>query len=139
MKPLQKILWVMLAFFTVMTIVYTVWTIMTFGHPEWVGVVTLGLMAVFSVFIAFYLGVENKPFKLRLLPEDRLDGNIDEAEEELGHFSPWSWWPILLAAACGAALVGASVGWWPIFFAAPILVWAIIGWSFEYYRHHLKH
>lgn len=139
MKNLQLILWWLVAFYTIVFIGYTVWTILATGGPEWVGVVTLLLMAVFSLFIAFYLGIENKPFKGRPLVEDRLDGNIDEAEEELGHFAPHSWWPILLAGCVGLALVGASVGWWPLFFAAPLLVWAIIGWSFEYYRGHLKH
>ena len=139
MKSLQKILWWLLGFYLIMTVVYTIWTVNVYGHPEWVGVVTLALMAMFSVFIGFYMGVENKPFKMRLLPEDRLDGNIEDAEEELGQFSPWSYWPILLAATVGFVLVGISVGWWPVFFIAPLLLWALVGWSMEYYRGHLRH
>lgn len=139
MKSLEKILLVMMVFFFVTAVGYTVWTIIDTGGPEWVGVMTLFLMALFSAFIAFYLWFEGKPFRLKLLPEDRLDANIDEADPELGQFSPWSWWPILLAMTIGVTLVGMSVGWWPVFFVAPLVIWAIIGWGFEYYRGHLKH
>lgn len=139
MKTLQIILYVLVAFFGVVGVGYTVWTSVFYGGPEWVGILTILLMAVFSLFIGFYLGVEKKPFINRPLPEDRLDAEIADADEELGQFSPWSWWPVLLAGTIGFTLVGVSVGWWPVFFIAPIVLWAIIGWAMEYYRHHLKH
>ena len=57
------------------------------------------------------------------------------ATPEQGHFSPWSWWPVVLAAA--AALVvprsrhrrrGSRSS------ASPLLLVAIVGWVYEYYR-----
>lgn len=139
MKSVQKILWWLFGFYTIMTAIYTYWTVITYGEPEWVGVVTLALMAVFAVFIGFYLGVENKPFRVRVLPEDRLDAEIDEADHDLGHFSPWSWWPIGLAAAVAVALIGASTGWWLAFFGAPLLIVTLFGWVYEYYRGRFAH
>ncbi|KAB1660125.1 cytochrome c oxidase subunit 4 [Pseudoclavibacter chungangensis] len=140
MKTISHLLWILSGFYVVVAVVYTLWTLKDDGfNPEWVGVVTLFLSAAFTAFVAFYLGVENKPFKLRILPEDRLDGEIDEADYELGHFSPWSWWPIVLAASICVVLIGAAVGWWITFFAAPILVVALFGWVFEYYRGVFKH
>lgn len=139
MKSMEKILLVLMAFFLIVGVGYTVWTVIHDGKPEWVGVMTLILSGVFTGFVAFYLWYEGKPFKLKILPEDRLDGEIEEAEYEVGQFSPWSWWPILLAGTVGLALVGTAVGWWPVFFIAPLLIWAIFGWAFEYYRGHLKH
>ncbi|GGA55986.1 putative cytochrome c oxidase polypeptide 4 [Pseudoclavibacter endophyticus] len=139
MKSLERILLVIGGFFLIVAIAYSVWTTVDQGQPEWVGVVALTLLFVFSGFIAFYLWFERKPFRVKILPEDRLDADVDEAEFELGQFSPWSWWPILLAATVGFAMFGMAVGIWPAFFVAPLVLWGIIGWSFEYYRGHLKH
>ncbi|MGO2112037.1 MAG: aa3-type cytochrome oxidase subunit IV [Pseudoclavibacter sp.] len=139
MKSLERILTILALFFLVVTIAYTIWTTIDTGGPEWVGVVALFLMFLFSGFIAFYMWFERRPFRVKVLPEDRLDGEIDEAEQELGQFSPWSWWPIMLAACIGFVMFGMAVGAWPTFFIAPLLLLGIFGWSFEYYRGHLKH
>ena len=56
--------------------------------------------------IAFYLGRVHRA-QGGELPEDRLDANIDDGDAEQGHFSPWSWWPIMLASAA-ALMVSAS-------------------------------
>ena len=50
----------------------------------------------------------------------------------LGRFSPWSWWPILLAGSI--AMLGLAVGAWIMVIAIPSLVVTIIGWTLEYYR-----
>lgn len=139
MKTTNKLLWILSAFYVVVAIVYTLWTIMHDGYLEWVGGVCFVLMAVFTAFIAFYLGVENKPFANRLLPEDRLDAEIADADPDLGFFAPQSHWPIILAAVAGAAILGVCFGWWPLFFFAPLVVVSIAGWSFEYYLGRLKH
>lgn len=139
MKSFKQILWWLLGFYILMAVVYIAWTTIAYGEPEWVGSVALVLMAVFSLFIGFFLRLEHKPFEVHRLVEDRLDGEIADAETELGQFSPSSWWPVALAAVIGVALIGASIGWWIVFFASPLLILAIIGWSFEYYSGHLKH
>lgn len=139
MRTTQKMLFVLVAFYLIVGTGYTIWTINHERGIEWVGVVTLFLMAVFTAFVGFYLGVENKPFKRELLPEDRLDAEISDADAELGFFSPWSWWPLLLAVFVGIVLIGVSVGWWLVFFAFPLVLVGIIGWMFEYYRGRFQH
>lgn len=139
MRTTQKMMFALVAFYLVMGTVYTLWTMNYETGIEWVGVVTLFLMAVFTAFVGFYLGVENKPFKRDLLPEDRLDAEIEDADAELGFFSPWSWWPLFLAVVIGVALIGVSVGWWIVFFAFPLVIVGIVGWMFEYYRGRFQH
>ena len=45
-------------------------------------------------------------------PEDRLDASIDDGDPELGHFSPWSWWPLILAISATLGFLGFAVGVW---------------------------
>jgi hypothetical protein len=68
------------------------------------------------------------------LPEDRLDANIDDGDAELGFFSPWSWWPIVLAGAAALMFLGLAVGFWISYIAVGLGVIALVGWVYEYYR-----
>ena len=54
-----------------------------------------------------------------LLAEAQRCADIDDGDPELGEYSPWSWWPIVLAASAAIAAVGLAVGTWmlPIGFA----------------------
>ena len=133
MKTNIAVLYILAAYFAVLTTVYTVWAHIEWGHTEWVGSITIALSGVLSVFIAFYLQVQNKN-QGGLLPEDRLDAEIDDGDPELGHYSPWSWWPVSLAAGAALAMVGMSVGVWVAFYALPLVLIGLVGWSYEYYR-----
>jgi len=127
--------WVLTGFFALSAAVYTFWTVIDEREPgvEWVGLVAISLSAVLSAFIAFYLGRVHKE-QGGELPEDRLDANIDDGDAELGFFSPWSWWPILLAGSAALAFLGLAVGVWISFLAiGPALV-SLVGWVYEYYR-----
>ena len=44
------------------------------------------------------------------LPEDILTADIDDGDPELGEFSPWSWWPIVLALSAAIVFIGLAVG-----------------------------
>lgn len=131
------VFWIIAAFFWGCAAVYTVWCLISpiSDHQvEWVGTLAMGLTGVLGAFIAFFLmrthagqgGVE--------LPEDRNDGNIDDGDPELGHFSPWSWWPMILGGAVAIFALGLSVGFWICAIAVPIGAIALVGWVFEYYR-----
>jgi len=139
MKNSQQLLWILCVFYIAMTAVYSIWTTVDHGITEWAGTVGLALCAIFCAFIAFYLGVENKPFLRKPLPEDRLDAEIADADADLGHFSPQSLWPILLAGAVACVMFGAATGWWFSFFAFPFLLVTLVGWVYEYYRGHFAH
>ena len=133
MKTNIGLLWILTAYFSILTIVYSVWAIIDTGELEWIGTIAIGLSAGLSALIAFYLQVQLKN-QGGVLPEDRLDAEIDDGDAELGFYSPWSWWPIMLAAGAAVAFVGVSVGFWIAFYAIPLVLIAIVGWSYEYYR-----
>ena len=44
------------------------------------------------------------------------------------------WWPFVLAFALALVFLGFAVGTWISFIGAPIVIVAIIGWYYEYYR-----
>jgi hypothetical protein len=127
--------WVLCGFFVLAASVYAWWSWLDSGyvHPEWVGTVGIALTAVLSAFLGFYV---QRSYKSQggELPEDRLDADIDDGDPELGFFSPWSWWPIILAASAALAFLGLAAGIWIVFIAVALFLIAITGWVYEYYR-----
>jgi disulfide bond formation protein DsbB len=128
------ILFVILAvFFLFAGVIYVIWNIIAQGGVEWAGTVGLFLSGMLGLFLAFYLhrvhgeqGAE--------LPEDRLDANVDDRDPEIGHFSPWSWWPILLGAGASLVVLGLAIGFWITFIGIAFTVICLVGWTYEYYR-----
>jgi hypothetical protein len=136
MRANVAIFWLLAVFFLLSAAVYSFWSWAAGVDDhliEWVGTVALTLSAVLAAFIAFYLGRVHKA-QGGQLPEDRLDANIDDGDPELGFFSPWSWWPIALAAGAALAFLGFAVGTWITFIAVPIALISLVGWVYEYYR-----
>lgn len=120
-------------FFALLAVVYSVWALITYGRVEWVGTIGLALVAAMSILIGFYL---NRSLRAQggLLPEDRLDASIDDGDPELGHFSPWSWWPLLLGITAALMFLGLTIGIWMMFIAVAFFLVSIVGWVYEYYR-----
>ena len=133
MKTNINVMWVLTAYFIVLTVIYTVWALIDTNEVEWVGTIAIGLSAGLSGFIGYYLQLVKKN-QGGELPEDRLDAEIDEGDPELGHFSPWSWWPVTMAFGLGIVFLGVSVGFWVAMYAAPLVVVALVGWVYEHYR-----
>lgn len=133
MKTNINLFWVLAAFFTLLASVYVVWEIIAVGRVEWVGAVAIGLCAVLSLFIGFYLRLVYRN-QGGDLAEDRLDADIDDGDAEQGHFSPWSWWPVALAGAAALAFLGLSISFWIVAYAVPLVLVALVGWVYEYYR-----
>ncbi|MEO7121911.1 MAG: cytochrome c oxidase subunit 4 [Lacisediminihabitans sp.] len=136
-----RVFWILCAFFFAATIEYTVWGLLDpFHHTvEWVGTIALGLGGMLFALIAFFLGRVRAGLGGRILPEDRLDANIDDGDAEQGFFSPWSWWPVSVAFGAGIVFLGIAVGFWLSFIGAAIAVVALIGWVYEYYRGNFAH
>jgi len=135
-----RLFWVLAGFFFFAAFLYTGWAILYYQEEpsiwnriEWVGSIGILLSGALSVLIAFYLGLVNKSAG-GVLPEDRLTAEIDDGDAEQGHFSPWSWWPIVLAASAALVVLGLAIGPWISFIGVAILLVAIIGWVYEYYR-----
>ncbi|WP_022880659.1 cytochrome c oxidase subunit 4 [Gryllotalpicola ginsengisoli] len=134
MRANSILFWILAVFFALSAAGYTFWAWIYYdGKIEWVGTVALILSAILGVFLAFFLGRTAKGFG-GVLPEDRLDANIDDGDPEIGHFSPWSWWPFFLGGAVGIMALGLAVGVWIAFIGVPILLVALVGWVYEYYR-----
>lgn len=133
MKTNIAVLWILASYFILLTVIYTVWAIIDTGVVEWIGSIAIGLSAVLSMFIAFFLQVQLKN-QGGVLPEDRLDADVDDGDPEIGFYSPWSWWPVMLAAGAGVAMLGFSVGIWVALYGIPLVLVSLIGWTYEYYR-----
>lgn len=131
--------WLLAAFFMLMAVVYTIWAIITspdaayYTGMEWVGSVALLFTALMATLIAFYIGRVHKA-QGGELPEDVLTSDIDDGDPELGHFSPWSWWPIVLAFSAALGIMGLAVGVWLFPIGLCVFAVAIVGWVYEYYR-----
>lgn len=133
MKTNINLFWVLTVFFAALTTIYVLWAIVDTGQVEWVGAVGIGLSAVLSLFIGFYLRLvyRNQGGELA---EDRLDAGIDDGDAEQGFFPPWSWWPVILAAAAGIAFLGLSISFWIVAYAVPFAILGLVGWVYEFYR-----
>ncbi|MCO1340080.1 cytochrome c oxidase subunit 4 [Zhihengliuella halotolerans] len=99
---------------------------------EWVGIPGLFMLVALSLMLGGYLMFTAKRIGPR--PEDRNDGEIQENAGVVGAFSPWSWWPIVVAGAAAIAFLGMAIGWWILYIGAGLSVIAIIGWTYEYSR-----
>lgn len=133
MKTNILFFWILFGFFTLVTGVYIVWAIVDTGTIEWVGAVALALSAALAAMIGVYLGMAYRS-QGGDLPEDIETSDIDDGDPEMGHFSPWSWWPIVLAGAISIVFLGIAVGTWLSFIGVPVVLIALAGWVYEYYR-----
>jgi len=137
MRTNANLMWILGVFFLLAAAAYTVWVGITvewdLNHFEWVGTVAMTLSAILAFFLAFYLGKVHKA-QGGELPQDTLTADIDDDDPELGHFSPWSWWPLALGFGLAVVFLGLAVGPWVSFIGGPIALIAIIGWNYEYYR-----
>jgi hypothetical protein len=135
MKANVVLFWIIAVFCFILAGVYTFWNLVDpfHGYVEWVGTVALTLSGALGAFLAFYLGRVHKQQGAEL-PEDTLTANIDDGDPEIGFFSPWSWWPIILAGGGALVMLGLAVGIWIAFGGVALTVIAITGWTYEYYR-----
>lgn len=97
-----------------------------------IGTTVLALSGGLSIIIGFYVLYTSKRVYPR--PEDRLNGEIDEADPEYGFFSPHSWWPLFIGLGAFITALGLIFAVWVIVLGVAALILAIIGWMFEYYR-----
>jgi hypothetical protein len=135
-----RLFWILAGFFIFAAALYTGWSILAnhqdvewYHKIEWVGSIGILLSGALAILIAFYLGLVVRS-QGGELPEDRMDADIDDGDAEQGHFSPWSWWPIVLAFSAAIVVLGLAIGPWLSFIGVGLLLVAIVGWVYEYYR-----
>ncbi|MEY4411353.1 MAG: hypothetical protein RLZ69_927 [Actinomycetota bacterium] len=132
MKTNAKLFLLLTVFYLVDAIVYGYWTYNANGEVEMIGTAAIGMLVFLSGFIYFY--VNKTADHSGALPEDRLDANIEDGDAEIGFFSPWSWWPLVLGFFASIVFASLAVGWWLTFCAVPLALVAVIGLVFEYSR-----
>ena len=137
MKSNVVIFTIIAVYFFVVGTMYTVWNLVTHGYIEWAGTIAVFLSGGLGAFIAVYLWLVKRK-QGGVLVEDMDDADIDDGDPEVGEFSPWSWWPIVLAGALALFILGLCIGFsfWMTFFSVPLILVAMFGWVFEYYRGH---
>ena len=128
MKTEVKVFGVLVPFFGLLTVIYAYFTRL----GEWVGIIGLFLTMLFSAWIAAYLWLAGRKTDPR--PEDSLEGEIADAAGDYGHFAPYSWWPLALGLSLSVVVLGIGVGWWLVICAAPFVLIALLGWTFEFFR-----
>lgn len=102
-----------------------------FSRDE-VGTTLLVLTGGLAFLIAFYVLYTAKRVYPR--PEDRQDGEIEEADPEYGFFSPHSWWPLVVGLGTAGVALGLVFAVWFVVLSTFVLVFGVMGWLFEYYR-----
>ena len=133
MRVTTVLFWIRSIFFFLSSAVYTIWNVIDRGYWEPVGTLAMALAGILAAFLAFYVGRVHGA-QGGELPEDRLDANIDDGDAELGFFSPWSWWPLLMGGSVGLFILGTAVGVWLSFCAVGLVLISLVGWCYEYYR-----
>lgn len=99
---------------------------------EWVGLICILLTGGMFVMVGIYFRMLAKRHGDR--PEDDGEGEIAQLAGEQGVFAPWSWWPLVLGAACAVGFLALAVGWWLMAPATILAVIGLIGWVFEFSR-----
>lgn len=133
MRTVSRLMWLLGASFITVDGVYLFWSLRA-ENFELIGLLTIGLSGALCLLLAFYFGQVVKSAGVNVWAEDREDAEIDDGDPEVGFFSPWSWWPVLLGAASSLVVLGLAISAWIVLIAVPLLVVCVIGWVYEYYR-----
>jgi len=131
MKTNARLFWLLAAFYVLDDAGYVIWNHFSYGRVEPIGTAAIAMLVFLAGFIAFYLG--NSAKNQGIVPEDRLDAEVEDGDFEQGHFSPWSWWPFFLGIGCALAFTSLAVGWWLFFIAFPIAMISLVRFVYEYY------
>lgn len=127
MKATINSLWIIGVFALGAGIVYGFVT----DFNEWAGFPALLATACMCFMLAVYFTLVLRSTKA-VLPEDDLEGEIFQASGDYGHFSPWSWWPLLIGAACTIVVLGLAIDWWIVGLAVPLSIAGLLGLVYEY-------
>jgi len=115
-------------FFVLVGVIYGFVT--HFQEP--VGYLGIPLVGALVAMVGAYLALTARRIDPR--PEDDEEGEIEQGAGDQGVYSPWSWWPLVIAAAAAIAFLGLAVGWWVLYIGFILGVIGLVGWVFEFSR-----
>lgn len=101
------------------------------SHDE-AGSTALVLTGGLAMMVGFYLIVTAN--RLPDQPEDNIAGEIADADPDYGHFSPYSWAPLMTGAATAITFAGLAFAAWMVVIGIIAIVLSVSFWLFEYYR-----
>jgi len=127
MRTEAKTFLYLVPWFLAIAIIYAWWS----GF-EPVGSLGLLLVAGLALMIGAYFAMLVRRIDAR--PEDNPDGMIEEGAGDQGVYSPWSWWPLMIAGAAAIVFLGLAVGWWLVYVGSALGMLALVGWVFEFSR-----
>ncbi|ADG74975.1 conserved hypothetical protein [Cellulomonas flavigena DSM 20109] len=127
MKIEAKLFLYGILFFFPIGLIYGLWS-----DGEAVGTVSIPLVGGLVGMIGGYFALLARRIDPR--PEDDELGEIEQGAGVQGTFSPWSWWPLVVAIAASVGFLALAVGWWLMVPAAALSVVGLVGWLFEYSR-----
>ncbi|WP_420112553.1 cytochrome c oxidase subunit 4 [Pseudactinotalea sp.] len=131
--PEWKLLAVLGGFFVIATALYAGWTRLHYGEIEPIGSTALALLVGLCFLAGGYLFKLSREIEVR--PEDNPHAEQEDAAGEYGHFSPWSWWPLVCGIATALIFLGpALLQWWIAGIGAAIGVVGVAGHVLEYNR-----
>lgn len=137
MKSEAKVFWGLAIYMALMSVVYPIATWRTQGYVEPVGTVVIILTLLFLVMIGGYLHLTARKMDPRL--EDRPDGTIAEGAGDYGFFAPSSPWPFWCALVTMMMFLGWIFGYWIMLIGVGVGVWAVAGWTMQFYKGDYAH
>lgn len=138
MKIEAKLFELLTIFFVLVGVIYVVFTQISRAGLEWAGATGIALSAGLTLIIGTYFRFVARRIDTR--PEDYEDAEVIDGVGDLGFFSPFSFWPILIAAA--AALTAVSLAFfqmWLLVVGVVAVLIAVGGLVFEYHVGPEKH
>ena len=127
MKIEAKLFLYGIVFFIPVGLVYGLWS-----GGEAVGTIGIPFVGGLVGMVGGYFALLARRIDPR--PEDDAYGEIEQGAGNQGTFSPWSWWPLVVAAAASIAFLAMAVGWWLMVPAVILGVVCLVGWLFEFSR-----
>ena len=108
-----------------------------FASHEVIGTVVFLLALAFCGMLTVFFTIQSRKIDPR--PEDRKDGEIIEGAGEVGFFPSSSIWPFWCALVVMIMALGPVFGWWISILAVALGIWAVSGWTYQYYRNEYQH
>lgn len=103
-----------------------------FMSRDVIGTSLLSLTGGLAFLIAFYVLFTDK--RVGELPEDNEFALISDIDPDYGFFSPYSWWPFVIGASVFIFVLGFVFATWMMVLGVFVILLAVNGLIFEYYR-----
>jgi hypothetical protein len=129
-KPLRPEALLFLGGALLFAVIGTIYALLTDWEP--VGATALYLLAGLGALTGVYLIVLGNRIDPR--PEDDPFAEIADGAGEVGVFSPWSWWPLVLGIATSLVFLGLAVGFWVSGIGVVLGAIGLVGQLFEFSR-----